>query len=325
LLSRDGTAIFDTSDYTQPQRSFALDQQGRPRFVYFDRNYAIEPDHYGVYYVSCDADCTTQANWQQARISRELKGEYVLDYEVFKYPSLAFTKAGQPRIVADVIPLAENGERAQAIYYLACDADCDNESNWGRVKLAERESGPTPTWDIAIDANDRPHVAFYQGDNTAGSGERLHYLSCAANCLDAASWRDANLGLPQEDGVGADIALDAQGRPRIAYVKGSVSDLGYSWCNNDCAAANNWQHIVVETGEALEQQYPVARPVTCDAGFWEMKAPVLALDSAGSPRIAYDAAYQARCLYDDPTDTAPPYHRFHQVWHSVRATFFSQP
>lgn len=326
LLSSDGTAIHDISDYTQPQRSFALDPQGRPRFVYFDRNYSIEPDHYGVYYVWCDADCTVGENWSQARISRERKGDYLYDYESFEYPSLAFTWAGQPRIAASVIPLAgEDGERETGLYYLACDASCDDEESWERVKLAERESGTTPTWDIALDAQDRPRIAFYQGGNLAGTGKRLHYLSCATDCLSTQGWRDLNLGLESQTGEGADIALDAQGRPRIAYVQGATSDLGYSWCDSACEAATSWQHVTVEQGESLEQAYPVARPVTCDAGFWQMKAPVLALDAAGSPRIAYDAAYQARCLCDDPTDSAPPYYRFHQLWHSVRATFFPQP
>ena len=34
-----GTSIFDLYDDTSPQRYFALDPQGRPRFVYIDRNY----------------------------------------------------------------------------------------------------------------------------------------------------------------------------------------------------------------------------------------------------------------------------------------------
>jgi hypothetical protein len=76
----------------------------------------------------------------------------------------------------------------------------------------------------------------------------------------------------------------------------------------------------------LEQKYPVAKPSFCNAGLWGSLAPVLALDSAGNPRIAFDAAYHTRCLYDNnPDDNIPPVLDFWQLWHSVRVNYFPQP
>ena len=72
--------------------------------------------------------------------------------------------------------------------------------------------------------------------------------------------------------------LDAQGRPRIAYL--NSHDLGYSWCDAGCESPAAWKHRTVETSEDLEAQYPVARPVTCDASTWDNYSPNLRLDSA---------------------------------------------
>jgi hypothetical protein len=99
VLSSWGTDIFDISDDKNPQRSFALDLQGRPRFFYLDRNYFYkEPDHYGSCYAYCDADCNDTKNRCETEVGRFIN----YDAEVFKYPSLAFTKAGQPRVVARI-------------------------------------------------------------------------------------------------------------------------------------------------------------------------------------------------------------------------------
>ena len=81
----------------------------------------------------------------------------------------------------------------------------------------------------------------------------------------------------------------------------------------------------METATRLERDYPIARPLICDAGLWESIAPTLALDRAGNPRLAYDAAYHTHCLYDhDPDDNIPPVYEFWQLWHAVRVTYFPQ-
>lgn len=323
ILTSFGTDIFELSNDNLPQRYFDLDPQGRPRFLYLDRNYVIEPDHYGVYYVSCDNNCSNTANWSQALISEVIQEPYFFDWEIFEYMALTFTQQGQPRFVANVIPL--DGD--SAIYYFECNANCTVKSNWQRVRVAERGGGSDLSWDIAVDANNRPRIALYPAATLDNTGERLYYLWCNANCLNETSWQRRDLGLGSHNGQEPDLELDAQGRPRLAYALETTGVLGYSWCNTNCETPGAaWQHRAVETAAVVEQAWPGAYPIACNTGLWHGLTPTLALDGAGNPRIAYDTTYHAYCLYKDPNyPNDPSYYRFELVVRAVRAVFFPQP
>jgi hypothetical protein len=309
-------ASFETEDIRTPQRSFALDSKGRPRFVYLDNT----PGHRGTFYAYCDDTCTDAALWFETQIDRGNDPWY----ESYYYPSLAFTNLDQPRIVADGGYLVNNAPLG--IYYLACDGDCHDRSNWAHVYLFERGSESYVSWDLELNGA-QPRLAFYEGSKLGGAGNILYYAWCNTTCLNQANWQRLNLGLGSLNGKHPDLELDGQGRPRLAYVLGNGSGVGYLWCQGNCESVQGqWQQKVVDTSATLEQKYPVARPSFCDAGLWDSLAPVLALDSAGNPRIAFDAAYRTRCLYDyDPNDGFPPVRDFWQLWHSVRVNYFPQP
>lgn len=103
-------------------------------------------------------------------------------------------------------------------------------------------------------------------------------------------------------------------------------DLGYAWCNGNCATAQGWQHGYADSDEQLTRDYPVPLPTTCKAGIWDSYAPSLALDSAGNPRMAYDASYWANCQYRDPNNpNSTPRDEYIELWHSVRTVFVPQP
>ncbi len=320
LLSNHGTSSFDVSDIITPQRYFALDPQGRPRFVYQDNNYFYrEPDHLGAYYVFCDTNCTDSGNWYETLIT--MPAQY--DYEVVKYPALAFTGDGRPRMVAYLIPL---GGGDDGIYYFACDAgDCGDGVNWQRVGLYARGNGTSASWDLELDSANRPRFAFYQGENINGGGgwEKLHYIWCNENCLNVANWGNAEVGLPMRNGENPDLELDSQGRPQIAYIMQGGGGSGYSRCSGACETQQpQWQHRVLDTATSLETDYPVAIPPTCQTGMWDSIAPVLALDPAGQPRLAHDAAYDTNCLVDDnPNDNTPPRWQSWPLRRSVRVVF----
>jgi hypothetical protein len=301
-----------------PNRTFALDPQGRPAFVLYDQNTSPEPDHTGGYYFSCQTSCTKDGSWSEVRFTQ--RGGYY--DELLSQPVLQFTTDGQPRILALLYPL--NGTGASGIYYFACDGGCDDQANWQRTLVADRGNGPYPAWDLEIDGQNRPRATFYKYDASDSTRQTLFYLWCDTNCLDNSSWHTLDLGLPKGDGIGADIELDAAGRPRIAYL--NDFDLGYAWCNNDCTSAAGWQHGYADNDQTMEQEYPIALPFTCSSGIWDSYSPSLALDTQGNPRIAYDASYKAYCQYQDPTDpTKPPTNEFHEIWHSVRTIFTNQP
>lgn len=325
VLTSYGTELFDLHEDALPQRRFALDPQGRPRFLYLDRNYPIEPDHYGFFYVACDSDCHDAANWTQTLITEVIQEEFFFDWEVAQYPALTFTSSGQPRLIAELMLLGSE-DRASGLYYFACDVGCGDRANWGRVKIGERGQGSDLSWDLTLDANDRPRVAHFPEALENDQGERLWYVWCDTDCLVEASWQRLNLGLPVDDGQEPDIELDANGNPRIAHADDSTGGLGYSWCNGGCESAASWQHTVVETAEQLYQYWPVPYPLSCDTGFWSSLTPTLALDVAGNPHIAYDATYHARCLYQDPAKpNDPPFQGFHLIMRAVRGVYFAQP
>lgn len=299
--------------YYTPKRSFELDPQGRPRFVYYDNNYVnVEPDHIGGFYLWCDANCTEEGTWNETRIT--LREGY--NNESISDPVLKFTRDGRPRILSLLYPLG-NGAPGQPLrfelYYIGCDSACEETESWRRTAVTDRGSGYQPAWDLELDpATDSPRAVSYQ------SGERkLFYHSCDGDCLDG-GWGSTEL---RADGwgLGADLELDGRGRPRMALLNGSRG-AGVMACDSACGQPASWGEALVETLDDLDAAYPVARPVTCDNGLWDIYSPTLALDAAGDPHIIYDASYKARCQYVDPTQPAPPTDVFHEIWHSVRYT-----
>ena len=290
------------NDDELPQRGFALDPQGRPRFVVFDENQLAAPEHFGLFYLSCDVRCDQPAAWSETLITLATRYEV----ERVAQPALSFSQDGKPRIAtAQFFPV---GSRPAVLMYLACDDACNRTASWGRAELMPRGSGSEPSVDIAVDGNGRPRIAFYQEALLEGRGKRLFYLACDDACLDPARWQGVDVGLGVFNGQEPDLELDALGRPRIAYADWEKGGIGFAWCNQDCVGASgNWQHRIVEDRDALYQAWPVAYPAHCTGGLWNTLTPTLALPPSGPAQIAIDATYHARCLYDhNPSDNVPP-------------------
>jgi hypothetical protein len=309
------TTDVDTLEWDLPQRSFALDHQGRPRFVYYTGG--LGAPRKGAFYAYCDAGCTSSSNWSETQIS--LGDDY--DYEIFRSPALAFTRDNQPRLVT-MITMSGEGS---AIHYLACDDVCDDPASWQRTYLLERGWGPLASWDLELDGNDRPRVAIYQEGLDDGSGDQLIYGWCDDDCLAEENWHGALVGLPQHDGETPDLELDQQGRPRIAYHAAGAAGLGYLWCNSACETDTaQWQQMIAEDNDALDKTFPLPVPIGCDRAGWSGGfRPTLVLDAHGNPRIGTDAHRLMRCWYEDPEDPGNPYQRTETYWHT-RFVFLPQ-
>jgi hypothetical protein len=263
-------------DYSQ--HYFALDPQGRPRFVYYDNDGSI---HNGTFYAFCDTNCTNAANWFEIKLHDGL----------FSDPALAFTSAGQPRIASVIY--TNSGMTPAALAYVACDTDCTNPANWdGSFLEAPRGSGHA-SYVLRLDASDRPRIAFYPGSLDSGQGQRLYYLWCNTDCIQAGNWDGASVGLAAPDGMDPDLAFDSQNRPRIAYWRSSPDGLGYATCDSNCESASaTWQHRVLEPSATLDAEWPIPPPTGCTDAFWYGGyRSSLALDAAGVPHIAYDAEH----------------------------------
>lgn len=317
VASNRGMAAVEFNEDSLPQRYFALDPQGRPRFVYSDRNTWVTPSHVGTFYAFCDQNCSTAANWAEVRINQD-NGNHSR-FEKFLYPALTFSPAGQPRVVAD-------GTTMQDEFFLtllSCDGNCDRFESWQRLPLFERGSEPNVSYDVAITSQGQPRIAFYQGALMGGQGNRLSYAWCNSGCQEIKNWQRTEIGLPQFDGQDPDLALDAAGRPFIAYALYNGGGLGYSHCTAECESSSaTWQHTVVETRTHLQAAWPVAHPPHCDGGLWDGLTPVLVLGSEGPLRMAYDATYQARCWYETETNQWKPWHDFSLVKRAARLVLF---
>ena len=312
VSSSFGTSIFDINDDTSPQRSFALDRQDRPRFIYQDRNYPIEPDHIGAFYMACDANCTDWLNWTETRIGQATDFEY----EVFEYPSLAFTAAGQPRVAAMIDPLGGD----TAFYYVACDSNCGDVNQWQRVKLFERDSGPYVSWDIEVDKSDRPRIAFYKGATLDSTGDRLYFASCNSNCLNDAAWQKLDLGL--NSGVGKHPDLELIFKISRALPTSAVWAMGWATCRAIPAARAG---RLTGTTRSLKRAQRWIKNIRWRArriATWVYGAvlrPCCRSTPAGIhawPTTPFTTRSAGTTI---PMTVCPAYLVWHQLWHSTRA------
>lgn len=310
IAANQGMAPLELSDGELPQRSFALDGSGRPRFIYNDRT----PGHLGAYYTFCDDNCTDAANWREVRINKDNGNQGPYRDEDYYYPSLTFTPTGQPRALVDGVSMQDEF----FLFYLACDADCGSASNWQSVPLFPRGHGSEVSYDLEVDAQGRPRLAYYDGAHIGGGGNVLTYAWCNNGCLQAANWQRSHLGLAALEGQEPDLELDSAGRPHIAYAFFLQGGLGYALCEANCEGTNpQWRHQVVESRTDLQAAWSVAHPPHCSGGLWDGLTPTLSLNPQGAAHIAYDVTYYARCHYRDDGQWEE-WSEMNLVWRAVR-------
>jgi hypothetical protein len=281
---------------------FALDPQDRPRFVYWDLHAGQE--RHGFYYTYCDSACTQPGNWY----------EFPVTNQIISYPSLQFTSKGEPRILATLLT-----EGKTVLVYLACDSNCDDPGQWKVAGLTYEGYGEYRGFVLRLDKQDRPRAVFYQG-SLDGGGQQLHYLWCNDNCAVSTQWDSE--GLLSENGHSPTLALDADGRPRIAYRDSKGFALGYIWCNGQCESSQGeWRGGVLEAANVLAQDFSIPVLPNCELAHWFGGfKPALALDTAGNPRIIYEAAQYQRCTNSRATDST-----IQKTWNAVRLLFVNQP
>ncbi len=280
-------------------RSFSLDHQGRPRFVYYDAGADYSDPHWGVFYAFCDTDCTSPGNWYETRVLEDRNaGEFDLD----------FTSGGLPQFVYSTY---DGANLTNNVAYAECRQNCSNGVNWDNVILLDVVSSSVTSFanfSLEVTTGGRARVALYAGTGIGGTlpPGRLYYLACRLpDCMDLGSWSVVDIGLPDTHGEeGISLALDAQNRPRLAYHAPLAAGFGlyYAWCDAaDCQdVATGWQAQELEASEEVNEELPIppwegcptcVPPIPpCTISTWDTgMRPSLALDPAGQPRIAYDA------------------------------------
>ena len=262
-------------------RYFAISPQGTVGLIHTKR---LENGQESAFYRSCSGDCTNPNNWTETMIT----SSYI------DQPSLTYTPDGHPRLL---FGLFQDGDLYLA--YAQCDGDAADPSQWFGLVLSKIHG--TARYCVQTDAQGRPRVAFSSGSYAAApfTDHQLFYLWCnEGSPMDLGNWHFNNVGIYFSAG-GVDLALDAQGRPRISCE--SSAGLVYAWSNGNAESDDpGWQQRTVESNAALAADYDLFPIHKCTLSNWSNgQRSCLALDPAGNPRFGYDAQHTWSGAYTD--------------------------
>lgn len=141
--------------------------------------------------------------------------------------------------------------------------------------------GTSPS--LALDAAGGLHVAF--ASTVDESGVRpIRYGHCAAGCDQATSWTTTIIGTGGADLSDVNLALAAEGRPRVAWraLSAGAWAVRYAECDAGCTSPAAWTGVEV---------------VTPGGPIGDMPSRFFALDSAGRPRLVTSTGYPAGPTY----------------------------
>lgn len=228
---------------------FALDQAGRLHLVH-DRPFDPEGD-FGPHYSTCEQSCTDPANWagtpiptpdgansaaQPLLVDRN-GGLHLLTWangvtwyttcasDCLSSAAWSVTPAEWPGADAIFPSLAVDGggrvhlvfaDDAHAFIYARCDGNCTDPASWSTVRLDEGDRGSA----LAVDEQGR--ITALNPLRISGD---LRFLTCVADCLEAASWQIATVDRP-DIFAGVDVAtirlaLGPEGAVRLIYNDGA--------------------------------------------------------------------------------------------------------
>lgn len=190
-------------------------------------------------YLDCASDCTKNESWKGIGFGPSYQNDLAA-VAIKPRVSMALTKNGSPR-VAFIGTTTDTSERA--LMYFACDQGC-REDRWTATMLTKGEEISDGV-DVALDAQDRPRVAFALSYN-------IGLASCDAGCTDkGTSWHVAKVELGSDmkkDEIipypncdvaawflhAPSLALTPSGEPRVGY---QSRDISGGWKNADKTAS----------------------------------------------------------------------------------------
>lgn len=259
---------------------FALDSQGRPRFLahaplaYF----GVGQKPWQSEWASCDANCTDAAAWTFSKLGDQ----------VFAYGSLKFDSHDRAHLAL----VANDDHIFNVAAYETCAGDCGNPSSWSVTSFGQAFNSEVdavtihPRVELALTAAGKPRLAVMLKD---GDDRKLAYFACDAdNCGADQVWTGTVLARGANLGEGYALALDGNDHPRVA------ATLDYNIALDACDAADctadgaGWKAQTVEGGNDIPTDEIFLYP-NCSVGAWLLHSPSLAVLPDGHARLTYNA------------------------------------
>lgn len=265
-------------------QAFALDPQGRPRFLMhtYVAYLGIGQEEPATWYLSCDHDCLDASSWSSSRIADQ----------IWRSSQLRFDQQGRARVATVAMVVEPDNSTTLMGAYLACDADCADESSWigtGLLPAYQNDLEAVsilPAISLALTREGAPRIVLLAN---ADFQKNLVYFECDADCnTDSNNWRGTILSDLRELGAGLDLALDSQDHPRIAYTLDY--NIGILHCDqSSCTPADaKWDLSKVELSGEMDPD-EIFLWENCDVAAWFLHSPSIALDASGTPRVGYQA------------------------------------
>lgn len=278
------TKILDHgSDQDVTGEAFALDPQGRPRFILhtYVAFLGVGQQPPETFYAVCDADCHDSASWAMHSISDQ----------IWKFSHLRFDAQGRPRLATVAMIEDETGASLDMAAYVECSGGCELAENWIGTGIMPAFSSAydavtiDPEVSLALTSEGKPRMLVLGKDEA--EERNVTYFACDEDCT-GEGWLGTILSTGSELGAGLDLALDADDHPRFAYTYDY--SIGLASCDADqCANADSpWSLDKVENSSELPPDEIFLWP-GCYVGAWFFHSPSVALTPEGEARVGYQA------------------------------------
>ena len=272
-------------DQSVSGRAFALDPDGRPRFVmHTTKAYlGIGQKTPATWWVSCDADCDAPDGWSKTKISDQMWRGATLRYDADGRAHMA--------MVANV-ERTESSSGKEMAAYAVCEADCGGEDSWtGTPLMPAFESdfdavSVPPSISLALTKAGAPRIVVV-GMFEDTMKRNITYFACDDRCT-SNGWQGSILSNHEKVGPGLELALDANDKPRFVHTLDY--NIALAFCDeDDCTAEDaKWDLTKVEYGGEMKPD-EIFLWENCTVGAWFLHSPSLALTKEGRPRVGYQA------------------------------------
>jgi hypothetical protein len=143
-----------------------------------------------------------------------------------------------------------------------------------------------PAVSLALTKSGQPRVAQINLDQEGT--KTVSYYSCDADCTNGTNWIYAWSLKGSNIDAGVDLALDAQGHPRIAFTADYNIALAYCDDSNCTTNSSTWNTKLVEAGGEIPPDQ-IFLEWNCNVGAWFLHSPSIAIGADGKPVVGYQA------------------------------------